>query len=258
MPCTKDLKIDTSKPVLVTGGTGYVAGVLIRELLEKGVCVHTTVRDPSKKDRLQYLQDEADKSKGTIKFFQADLMTPGSFIEACKECHIVFHTASPYTAVVEDPQKDLIEPAVHGTENVLNACNATPTVKRVVVTSSCAAIYTDAADTDPVNGTNEETWNRTATLDHMPYSLSKTLAEQKAWVMAGSQNQWVRCYFLVIGCDCCPCRFVGTHCSWRFTLLSSCCVFRVDSLYDQPPWNFRTRLEVSRQFRLVSTSHYRG
>ena len=51
MPCTADLKIDTSKPVLVTGGTGYIASVLIDLLLSKGLKVHTTVRDPSNAER---------------------------------------------------------------------------------------------------------------------------------------------------------------------------------------------------------------
>ena len=144
MPSSKKLKIDTSKPVLVTGATGYVAGVLIQQLLEKGLTVHGTVRDPSKTDRFEYLQKIADASPGTIKFFKGDLLAPGSFDEAMSGCSTVFHTASPFTMEVKDPQKDLIDPAVLGTENVLNSANKTPTVKRVVVTSSCAAAYSDA------------------------------------------------------------------------------------------------------------------
>ncbi|CAB9531348.1 Anthocyanidin reductase ((2S)-flavan-3-ol-forming) [Seminavis robusta] len=202
MPCTKELQIDKSLPVLVTGGTGYVAGVLISQLLDKGLTVHTTVRDPSKKDRIQYLQDVADKSSGSIKFFKADLLTPGAFEEAMQGCYAVFHTASPFTSEIKDPTKDLVEPAVHGTENVLLQCNKTPSVRRVVVTSSCVAIYTDAKETKEESPTNEETWNRTATLTHGPYALSKTLAEQKAWTIAGGQNHWTLCTInpsLVVG-----------------------------------------------------------
>lgn len=192
MPCTKKFEIDTSKPVLVTGGTGYVAGVLISQLLDKGVTVHTTVRDPSKTQRLQYLQDVADKAGGVIKFFKADLTTPGSFKEAMKGCYAVFHTASPFIADIKDPIEDLVKPAVEGTKNVLLQANKTPSVKRVVVTSSCAAIYTDAVETS-ADKPLEETWNRTATISHVPYSLSKTLAEQVAWTIAGSQIQWRLC-----------------------------------------------------------------
>jgi nucleoside-diphosphate-sugar epimerase len=179
-------------PVLVTGATGYIAGVLIKELLNDGVTVHATVRDPSKKDRLQYLQDVADESPGTIKFFQADLMEQGSFAEGMKECTIVFHTASPFINTVKDPQRDLVDPAVKGTENVLNEATKTPSVQRVVSTSSNAAISTDASEAydAPGNVLTEEIWNRTAALDYQPYQLSKTLAEQKAWVIAGCQTQW--------------------------------------------------------------------
>ena len=192
MPCTKKLDIDTSKPVLVTGATGYVAGVLISQLLDAGVTVHATVRDPSKKDRIQYLQDVADKSRGSIKFFAADLLKKGSFDEAAAGCSIIFHTASPFVMNVEDPDKDLIEPAVHGTENVLIAASKTPSVKRVVLTSSCAAIYSNAIDLQDTPGHvwTEEIWNRTSTRTDNAYSLSKTMAEQKAWVMAGSQTQY--------------------------------------------------------------------
>jgi nucleoside-diphosphate-sugar epimerase len=185
--------IDKSKPVLVTGATGYVAGVLIKELLDEGLTVHATVRDASKKHRFQYLQDVADKSPGTIKFFSADLLKQGSFKEAMQGCSVVFHTASPFFFGGKvDPLTDLVEPAVMGTENVLNEATNTPTVKRVVVTSSVAAIYADATDTKLTkNGAlTEEYWNRKSSLDKGPYSLSKTLAEQKAWVIAGTQTQW--------------------------------------------------------------------
>jgi dihydroflavonol-4-reductase len=186
---SKQFTIDTSKPVAVTGATGYIAGVLVQQLLEQGVTIHASVRDPSKKDHLQYLQDLGEKNPGTIKFFKADLLEEGSFAKCFDGCEIVFHTASPFQLSVDDPQKDLIEPAVKGTKNVLNTVNNTPSVKRVVLTSSIAAIYTDSSESKN-NPLNEETWNRTASLKYKPYNLSKTLAEQVAWEMAGSQTQW--------------------------------------------------------------------
>ena len=203
MPCTKKpFDIDTSKPVLVTGATGYIAGVLIHQLLDKGVTVHATVRDPSKKDRLQYLQDLADKSSGSIKFFKANLTDSGSFEEAMQGCYAVFHTASPFTGNFQDAQKELIEPAVQGTKNVLLTCNKVSSVKRVVVTSSCAAVITDCWECRPDVPTDENTWNRTTSLTRIPYCLSKTMAEQAAWTIAGSQTQWRLCTInpsLVIG-----------------------------------------------------------
>lgn len=185
-------KIDTSSPVLVTGATGYVAGVLIQQLLQAGVRVHAAVRDPTQTARLAHLTKLAQDSPGSIAFFQGDLLTEGSYTEGMKGCSIVFHTASPFVLNVKDAQKELVDPAVQGTTNVLNTVNQTPSVQRVILTSSCAAIYTDTKDTYGAPGEilTEQVWNRTASLTYQPYSLSKTLAEQAAWVMAGSQNQW--------------------------------------------------------------------
>jgi len=60
----------------------------------------------------------------------------------------VLHTASPFQFAVSDPQKDLVDPALKGTLNVLHAAAKSGTVKRVVVTSSCAAVAWQAIPPD--------------------------------------------------------------------------------------------------------------
>lgn len=184
--------VDTNKPVMVTGATGYVAGWIVKGLLEAGATVHAPVRDPNNVDKVAHLTAIAEKASGTLKLFKADLLQPGSYAEAMTGCGVVFHTASPFTTTVIDPQKELIDPAVQGTRNVLEEANKTESVSRVVLTSSCAAIYTDAIDTVNAPGgvITEEIWNSTASLDHQPYSLSKTLAERAAWEIADAQDRW--------------------------------------------------------------------
>lgn len=184
--------IDKSKPVLVTGATGYVAGWLVKKLLEEGITVHAAVRDPSKKGKVAHLDAIVEKTSGTIKYFKSNLLDEGSYAEAMEGCELVYHTASPFTTNVKNPQKELIDPAVNGTTNVLEQANKTESVKRVVVTSSCAAIYTDGADCAKApNGIlTEDVWNTTASLDYQPYSLSKTLAEKKAWEICNVQERW--------------------------------------------------------------------
>lgn len=186
------LTIDTSKPVMVTGATGYVAGWVVKRLLEEGLTVHAPVRDPHNPEKLKYLNAIAAETPGEIKYFKADLLEEGSYGEAIQGCEVVFHTASPFALDVKDPQKDLIDPARLGTRNVLQEAKRTPTVRRVVVTSSCAAIY---GDNDDLNRTpngifTEEIWNTSSSLEHQPYSYSKTVAEKEAWKIAESQDQW--------------------------------------------------------------------
>lgn len=184
--------IDKTKPVLVTGATGYLAGWIIKQLLEEGITVHAAVRNPENKEKTKHLDALAANSPGNIKYFKADLLNEGSYAKAMEGCALVYHTASPFTSNFKDPQKELIDPAVKGTANVLEQANKTPDVQRVVVTSSCAAIYTDAKDSAKAPGgvLTESVWNTTASLEYQPYSYSKTLAEQKAWEINRNQTRW--------------------------------------------------------------------
>lgn len=186
------MQIDKTKPVMVTGATGFVAGWLVKKLLEDGITVHAAVRNPDNKEKVKHLDEIAAKSPGSIKYFKSDLLEEGSYAGAMEGCELVYHTASPFVLDVKDPQKDLIDPAVKGTRNVLEQANQTSSVKRVVLTSSCAAIYSDAIDTEKAPGgrITEEVWNTTASLDYQPYSYSKTLAEKEAWKIASMQNRW--------------------------------------------------------------------
>ena len=184
--------IDTSKPVMVSGATGFVAGWIVKGLLEAGCTVHAAVRDPSRTDKVKHLTDIAESAPGEIKFFAADLLQDGSYDEAMAGCGVVFHTASPFTVDVKDPQKELIDPAVNGTRTVLESANSTESVTRVVLTSSCAAIYGDNADIAKAPGgrLDEGVWNTSSSLEHGAYSYSKTLAEKAAWEIADSQDRW--------------------------------------------------------------------
>ncbi|MBP0012561.1 MAG: NAD(P)H-binding protein [Roseofilum sp. SBFL] len=80
--------IERSAPVMVTGATGYVAGVLVKKLLEEGLTVHAPVRDPNNPEKLQYLNAIAAASSGEIKYFKADLLDEGSYAEAMVGCEL--------------------------------------------------------------------------------------------------------------------------------------------------------------------------
>jgi nucleoside-diphosphate-sugar epimerase len=185
-------QIDKTKPVLVTGATGYVASWLIKKLVEEGITVHAAVRNPAKTDKIAHLNKLAENAPGKIIYFKSDLLEEGSYQEAMQGCELVFHTASPFIMSVKDAQKDLVDPAVKGTKNVLETACKTTSVKRIVLTSSVAAMYTDASDCATMsNGTlTEDAWNTTSSLNYQPYAYSKTLAEKAAWELAKTQTNW--------------------------------------------------------------------
>lgn len=180
-------------PILVTGATGYIASWVIKNLLEQGHTVHATVRDLNKKHSFAHLDKIAAETAGTLKLFKANLLEPHSFDDAMQGCEIVLHMASPFVVSnFKDAVKDIIEPAILGTENVLNSVNKTESVKRVIVTSSIAATYGDAIDIQHTakNEFDESHWNTTSSETHQPYPYSKVIAERKAWEMQKAQQRW--------------------------------------------------------------------
>lgn len=183
---------DKTKPVLVTGASGYIASWIVRFLLEEGHEVHATVRDKNKPEKVAHLNEIASQEAGNLRLFEADLLKPGSFAEAMAGCSLVLHTASPFQVDAKDPQRSLIDPALEGTRNVLATAKATPGVSRVVLTSSVAAIYGDAVELEnaPDQTFTEAQWNESSSAGHQPYSYSKTIAEREAWTIAGTQSQW--------------------------------------------------------------------
>ncbi|XP_076940838.1 phenylacetaldehyde reductase-like [Bidens hawaiensis] len=169
------------KAVCVTGASGYVASWLVKLLLDRGYTVHATVRslcDPSKTEHLLAL----DGAKERLSLYEANLSVQGSFDAAVNGCLCVFHTASPVLALVNDPQAQLIDPAVKGTLNVLKSAAKVRSLKKVVLTSSMAAVV--FGSTIPEHGdVIDETWFSDPDICEqrkMWYSLSKTLAEDAA------------------------------------------------------------------------------
>ena len=175
--------------VLLTGGSGFIAAHVIESLLKHGHSVVTTVRSKEKGDKILAAHPEqgADSLSYVI---VPDISQPGAFDDAVVSSppfEGAIHAASPYhfLSKTEEEIKDMITTAVNGTTGILEAIKANaPTVKRVVVTSSFAAMvdvkkplshtYTEA-DWDPV--TKSEAFQNPLAA----YRASKTFAEKAAW-----------------------------------------------------------------------------
>ncbi|XP_020214936.1 cinnamoyl-CoA reductase 1 [Cajanus cajan] len=183
------MSMSNGKVVCVTGASGFIASWIVKFLLQRGYTVRATVRNPYDEKKVQHLL-KLEGAKERLQLFKADLLDEGSFDFAVKGCDGVFHTASPFYHNVKDPQAELIDPAVKGTLNVLKSCVKSPSVKRVVLTSSIAAIaYNERPKTPQV--VVDETWfsdpEYCRNLKKW-YVLSKTLAEEAAWKFAKENN----------------------------------------------------------------------
>ncbi|NUP28308.1 MAG: NAD-dependent epimerase/dehydratase family protein [Nocardia sp.] len=170
-----------STRVLVTGATGFVAGHVIVELLGNGYAVRGTVRDPADTGKRAHLVEYAARLGGDLEFVGADLNADEGWAEAVEGCTEVLHVASPFPSAPPADDGELIRTAVDGTLRVLRAAAAVPSVRRMVLTSSIAAIAHGHRD-DAVR--TEADWT---VVERSPaYQRSKTLAERAAWEFAGS------------------------------------------------------------------------
>ncbi|KAK6203266.1 NADPH-dependent methylglyoxal reductase GRE2 [Scheffersomyces amazonensis] len=176
----------TATTVFVSGATGFIAQHVVKSLLGKGYKVVGSVRSASKGDHLKGLLNSNDFSYEIVE----DVEKVGAFdkaLEAHPEVSVFLHTASPFHFKTSNPEKDLLNPAINGTKNALNAIQAHgKNVKRVVITSSYAAIATSTKEIDNTHTFTEKSWNEVtweqATKDPVAgYRGSKTFAEKAAW-----------------------------------------------------------------------------
>lgn len=161
--------------VLVTGGTGYIAGELIDQLLARGWSVRTTVRSRSRSE--SRLHARWPGAGDRLQVFEADLLADAGWAEANEGCTHVAHVASPFPLAVPKNEDDLIVPAREGTLRALRFAHAAG-VARFVQTSSAAAI----AYGHPPGRTrfDESDWTDVENPGTAAYPKSKTIAERAA------------------------------------------------------------------------------
>jgi nucleoside-diphosphate-sugar epimerase len=172
-----------TETVLVTGGSGFIAGWCIVELLRRGYIVRTTVRSLAKEPAVRAaIASEVDPGD-RLSFFAAELTSDAGWDEAAAGCDYVLHVASPLGTQQPKVQDDLIIPARDGALRALRAA-AKAGVKRVVMTSSVSASSPD--DGAPDSTSDESQWtSRAAGIGHA-YDQSKMLAERAAWEFAAA------------------------------------------------------------------------
>ncbi|GFF28658.1 putative uncharacterized oxidoreductase C513.07 [Aspergillus udagawae] len=175
--------------ILITGASGFLASHIVDYFLRAGYQVRGTVRSVETARKVQ--QAFSGYAQQLTLAVVEDVATPGAFDTAVRDVHGVIHTATPFQVFgVEDNVRELLKPAIDGTLNILKSVHEfAPQVKRVVLTSSFAAMADVTKGKWPGHVYSELDWNPTpyevAAAKGAPaglaYTTAKSLAERAAW-----------------------------------------------------------------------------
>ncbi len=165
--------------VLVTGGSGFIAGHCIIELLKNGYMVQATLRSLAKEAAVRAALADAGMVKhDRLRFIAADLKYDEGWARAAADVDHVMHVASPVQPGYVANEADVITPAVDGTLRVLRAARRAG-VRRVVMTSAFHAVGWGHPRSDRTF--TEQDWTVVDGPGVDAYGKSKTLAERAAW-----------------------------------------------------------------------------
>jgi dihydroflavonol-4-reductase len=170
--------------VLLSGASGYIGKHITLQLLNQGYNVRASVRSLSKSGEVRsavhpHLLDSSNLDS-RLTFVELDLEKDWGWEAALKGADVLMHTASPFPLTSPKDENELIRPAVEGTLRALRAAKNAG-VKRVILTSSVAAIYGRELPSGAL-AYDETMWTDVEhPVGRVAYTKSKTLAEQAAW-----------------------------------------------------------------------------
>ncbi|KAH7047373.1 3-beta hydroxysteroid dehydrogenase/isomerase family protein [Macrophomina phaseolina] len=173
--------------ILVTGATGFIGAHVVDLLLERGFRVRGSARSKAKADEFVNARPQW---KDRLDFVQvADFEGNTNLDDAVKDVDAVIHIASPFTYNTTNNEKELVLPAINGVKALLSAASHNPQLRRIVLTSSFAAVVDISRAAGPEFTYNASHWNPLTYAESVDpsasavvaYRGSKKFAELEAW-----------------------------------------------------------------------------
>jgi nucleoside-diphosphate-sugar epimerase len=125
----------------IIGGAGFIGSHITRKFLAEGYRVRVGTTSLSNTEKHAHLRSLPNA--GNLEVVQLDVRNMDELATFLKGCSIVVHGGTPFQLDVKDPQTDLFEPTIKGTENFLHAIQQEPMIEKVVVIASVAAYNSD-------------------------------------------------------------------------------------------------------------------
>jgi nucleoside-diphosphate-sugar epimerase len=188
-------------PVAVTGASGYLGSHVVLALVKRGYTVRACVTDANNPDKTGYLLALNQRGHpGCVEVRAGNLLREGAYDEIFAGCSAVLHVGAALGYRGTNGPRQVYDGSVNGTNNILNSVRKSGTVKRVVYTSSFAAISHPAA---PGYVFTEKDWasdNRLGdpawipeNIDRKPgiaYAMGKVATEQMAFRVAAEDGRF--------------------------------------------------------------------
>ena len=167
------------KKVAIIGGSGFIGSYVTKLFLEHDYEVKVSATDISREDKYQHLM--AFKNAENLYISELDVRDKATLKDFVSDCDVVIHGGTPFMLDVEDPQTQLFDPTIKGTENFLDVVSRTPGIEKVVFVASVAGYNTDfpmPAGGKSFTDTFDENDKRFMNEASHPYAQAKFLANQ--------------------------------------------------------------------------------
>lgn len=124
----------------IIGGAGFIGSYVTKKFLAEGHTVKVSVRDLAQKEKYAHLHNLENAAQ--LDLVEMDVTDKAALTDFLRDCELVIHSGTPFQLAVENPQEEVFEPTVRGTENFLDVVSQTPSVQKVVFVASVASLNT--------------------------------------------------------------------------------------------------------------------